>query len=122
MCPVQTEPTTSKTGNRKREGCQALDTFIFTSSPARSWRLELPNEEYPIAVSVEGAAFAQGPQRIVIEAITTINGLTTPPGAFATAAKCVPVGDGAATLTTGGLAGTTARDGGEARRGARGGS
>ena len=102
--------TGGKTRDRNVASDQALDTFIFTSTPAKSWRFDVPNGEYQIAVSVGDAGFSQGPQRIVLEGQTAIDGLTTSAGTFKTATKCVQVADGTATVTIGGLSGNTALD------------
>jgi hypothetical protein len=87
---------------------QALDTFIFTRpNQAKSWRLDVPDGDYQVAVSVGDAAFPVGPQQVVFEGQLVIDEIHTSTGSFFSATGCAHVADGTASMTIGGLTGYT---------------
>ena len=87
---------------------QVLDTFVYSVVP-RTWSVSgLPNGWYRVWISVGDAAYAQGPQRVVIEGTTVVDHETTAAGAFIEREALVQMTDGSFSLTIGGGGGGTA--------------
>ena len=92
--------------DRNSQVPQALDTFVF-SLLARTWELALPNGKYEVLVSVGDACCSQGPQRVIVEGATAINGKVTAAGEFVEKSAVVQVSDGRLTVQIGGAGGNT---------------
>ncbi|MFQ5767235.1 MAG: hypothetical protein ACE5ID_04550 [Acidobacteriota bacterium] len=94
---------------RGRQVPQARDTFVY-SAPLRTWNMDLPNGAYQVWVTVGDAAFTQGPQRVLVEGISLVNGETTAAGVFLEKTAMVQVMDGNLTMEMGGAGGITILD------------
>jgi hypothetical protein len=84
-----------------------LSTFAYTQA-VRSWRMELPNGEYTIQVTVGDASFSQGTQRVEANGVSVLDGVTTSAGQFHEASAVVRVAYGVLLLEVGGGSGVTA--------------
>jgi hypothetical protein len=71
--------TVAITNSRDRASArpQILDTFVYHSTPARTFRWLLPNGTYDIFYGSGDATNAQGPHRLVIGGTTVINDVST---------------------------------------------
>jgi len=67
------------------------------------------NGDYEVTVSVGDAdpRYRQGPQRLVVEGVAAIDGVTTNGGEFKSATVCVRVQDGQLSVEMGGQSGNT---------------
>ena len=92
--------------DRGRNVPQALDTFVFSASPA-TWELDLAPGSYEVLVSVGDSRFSQGPQLVVVEGTTVIDNVTTSPPIAAESSAVVVVTDGKLTVEIGGAGGNT---------------
>jgi hypothetical protein len=98
--------STIPTVDRAALGDKVLDTLIYTVDTTRTWEIELPSDYYDIRISL-GDALAQGPQGVVVEGETWLEGQTTAAGEFITVSGRARVGDGALTVTIGLAQGVT---------------
>ena len=85
-----------------------LDTFIFSNQP-QVWELALPADYYDVRMVVGDAAYPQGPQRLVVEGETWLEGATTASGEFLTVSGRALVVDGALSVGPVGLDGAGTR-------------
>ena len=97
---------TGNTRDRDLLESHSLDTFVF-SQVLHQWNLTLPVGVYFVEFVSGDAAYAQGPQQVVVEGVTAMDGVTMPAGHFRVTAACVDVTDGDLTVDIGGLAGNT---------------
>jgi hypothetical protein len=81
------------TRERSSPAPQELDTFAFSSLP-RTWWAEVPNGDYTVRVTVGDASLPQGPQRVVVQDTSFIDGLYTAAGEFQDAELVVEVRTG----------------------------
>lgn len=95
---------------RGRAADPALDTFVFVGPSPAVWKLDLPNGLYQISVAVGDPSYAQGPQRVVAEGVSLVQGETTAASRPIFRAREVRVSDGQLSIEVGGLAGNTALD------------
>ena len=99
-------PITGNTRERDLLEEQRLDTFVF-SQVVREWNLALPVGTYAIDFISGDAAYPQGPQQVVVEGNTAMDGVTMPAGEFWAISVCADVGYGKLTIEIGGQAGNT---------------
>src|SRR5262249_51413446 len=73
----------------------------------RTWEVTLANGTYEVLVSVGDACCTQGPQRVIVEGTTVIDGTVTAAGEFVEKSAVVQVSDGRLTVQIGGPGGNT---------------
>jgi hypothetical protein len=92
--------------DRNRSVPQTLDTFAFTR-PAKRWEAAVAPGFYEVWLTVGDASYPQGPQSVVVEGATVVDGEFTEAGQFLERSVQVFVGDGRLTIEIGNGDGNT---------------
>ena len=94
---------TGNTRDRNVHSDQRLDTFVYVNAGATAtWNYSVPNGSYLVTLAAGDAQWAQGPHRVEVEGVVTINNVATAVNVFVTRTDVpVMVSDGSLTVTIG---------------------
>ena len=94
---------------RQVQADQKLDTEVYTvPNDSASWKVDLPNDDYLVSLSVGDALYPCGPNRVVVEGTTVVNDVSLSANNFYTVTdQAITVSDGELNVTIGGANGFT---------------
>lgn len=94
---------------RQLQAEQKLDTEVYTvPNDSANWKVDVPNGNYLVSLSVGDAQYACGPNRVVVEGTTVVNDVSLGINSFYTVTdQAITVSDGELNMTIGGANGYT---------------